>query len=100
MSHVRDVGTSAVAAGDQIVQHVADRDRLDLVVHPLRSGHHRQSVGQVADHLERRPSPTRHHTGLQHDGLDAEAIRISPTVVREDKMRRQFRAPRDAGPLR
>ena len=53
-SQVRDSGTRRVGGLGQVVQHVVDGDRLNLVVHPLRGRHRRQPVGEVPDHLERR----------------------------------------------
>ena len=56
---------------DQVAQHVADRDRLDAVVHPARHGHRRQALGQVAHHLERRRARPEDHRGAQHGGRHA-----------------------------
>ena len=55
----------------QVVQHVVDGDRLNLVAHPLRRRHHRQPVGQMADHLERRRPRADDDPRLQDHGLDA-----------------------------
>ncbi|WP_231985080.1 NAD(P)H-binding protein, partial [Mycobacterium sp. E796] len=40
-----------VRRGDEIVQDVADGDRVDRVVHPVRNRHERESVAHVAHHL-------------------------------------------------
>ena len=61
---------------DQVVQHVLHRDRLQPCVHPPRGDHHRQPLGEVAQHLERRRSAAendrraqhrRRHTGVQEN---------------------------------
>ena len=56
-----------VGGADQVVQHVAHRDRLDEAPHPARGGHVGQHLGEVADHLERRRPRADDHPGLQHD---------------------------------
>ena len=54
---------------DEVVQHVADGDRLDLVAHPAGGGHQGQRLGQVPDHLERRRTGADHDAGLENDGV-------------------------------
>src|SRR5918995_546391 len=39
-------------ATDQISQHISDGDRLNPAVHPAWGDHHRQALGEVAQHLE------------------------------------------------
>ena len=55
---------------DEVVQHVAHGDRLDLVAHPAGGGHQGQRLGQVPDHLERRRTGADHDAGLENDGVD------------------------------
>ncbi len=71
-----DVGGAVDAVIDargaqQVVQHVAHRDRLDAVAHPFRRRHVRQHVGQVPDHLERCGTGADHDAGLQHERRNA-----------------------------
>ncbi len=53
-----DVETPVHRAGEElggvgeVVQHVAHRDRLYVVVHPSRGDHYRESFAEVAQHLE------------------------------------------------
>ena len=110
MSHVRDARHVGRCGLGQVVQDVVDRDRLDLVVHPLRCRHRRKPVGEVADHLERRRPRADHDPGLQHHGLDARVDRISPTSARDARCRdssrvlrvqaAQVHQPPHPGPLR
>ena len=66
MSNARFDLRRQAGRGDQVVQHVADGDRLDPVLEPLRRDHRRQPVGEVAQHLEAgRPRPD-DHGRLQH----------------------------------
>ena len=52
-----DLGREVDHVGE-VVQHVADGDRLDAVVDPRRRQHHRQPLGEVAQQLEARgPGP-------------------------------------------
>ena len=72
-----DVGTADVerpvhlgrhlGGAEQVVQHVAHRDRLDAAAHPPRRGHVRQHLGEVPDHLERRRARPDDDARLQHD---------------------------------
>ena len=76
----------------QVVQHVVDRYRLDLVVHPLRCRHRGQAVGEVANHLERGGSRADHDPGLQHDGLDTRVDEDLADLGARRQMPRQLRA--------
>ena len=62
-----------VERGDQVAQQVVHGDRLHARVHPLRADHHRQPLGEVADHLERDAAGADHHRGAElrdrHAGL-------------------------------
>ena len=51
-----------VEGRDQVLEEVVDGDGLHARVHPLRADHHRQTLGEVADHLERDAA------GADHDG--------------------------------
>ena len=84
----------AGSGGDEVVQHVADRDGLDLVVYPLRRGHHRKAVGEVTNHFERRRTGADYHPGLQHDGLDAGGDEDLAHGGARGQVIRQFRALR------
>ena len=69
---------------EQVVQHVAHRDRLDAVAHPLRRRHVRQHFGEVAHHLERRRARPDDDAGLQHERRHARCRAGSrPTSTRE-----------------
>lgn len=54
----------------QVVQDVADRDRLDLVLDPARGGHQRDVLREVTDHLEGRRARADDDSGLEHDRGD------------------------------
>lgn len=73
-----DLAGQGGAAGQQ-AQHVAHGDRLDPGVHPARGDHHRQPLGEVAQHLEaggaradddRRAQHDRRHAGGEQDAAD------------------------------
>ena len=71
MSKVRFTSAGSVGAAHQVAQDVADRDRLDPGAHPAGGDHHRQPLGEVAQHLEgQRPGPD-HGGGAQCRGRDA-----------------------------
>ena len=63
-------GSGMLDRADEVAQHVADRDRLAPGVHPLRRDHHRQHLGEVAQHLEARRARADDHRGAQLDRLD------------------------------
>jgi hypothetical protein len=76
------------------VQNVVDRDRLDLVVHPLRRSHRGKAVGEMPNHLERCRPRADDDAGLQHDRLDA---RVEQDLANRDprpQMRRKLRIAR------
>ena len=54
-----------IEGGDEVVQHVADGDRVDRVVHPLRDRDDREAVTDVAHHLERCRARAEDHCGAQ-----------------------------------
>ena len=84
-------------AADQVVQHVADGDRLDPGVQPARGDHHRQPVGEVAEHLEGRRAGADDDRGPQygrrHSGGEQDLADLATGV----QVRRQLLALRDRG---
>ena len=71
MSKVRLTSAGSAGAADEVAQHVADGDRLDPDAHPAGRDHHRQALGQVAQHLERGRAGSDDHGGPQHRGRHA-----------------------------
>ena len=58
----------AVGRGDQVVEHVAHRDRVDRIGRPLRHRDQQEPVADVTQHLERRRSRADDHRRTQpHD---------------------------------
>ena len=74
--------------GDQVLEEVVDGDGLHAREHPLRADHHRQTLGEVADHLERDAAGADHHGGAElgdrHAGL---AQRLAGLLARAQVLR-------------
>ena len=62
-----------VEAGRKVLEHVADRDGLHARVDPARADHHRQTFGEIADHLERQAAGADDHGGAHLGHRDAAA---------------------------
>ena len=68
---------------DQVAQQVVDGDGLHARVHPLRADHHRQALGEVADHLERDAARADHDRGAElGDGDPGLAQRLAGLLAR------------------
>ena len=59
-------GGGSLERGDQVVQHVAHRDRLRLGSDPPRRDHHRKALDEVAHDLERRGARADDHGCAKH----------------------------------
>ena len=68
MSSTRSTDSVVVEHPHQVVQHVADRDRLALRVDPARRDHDRQHLGEVAQHLERQRARPDDHRRAEFGG--------------------------------
>jgi hypothetical protein len=66
-------GVGHAEARCQVVQHVADGDRLALGGDPVRRDHHRQPVHEVAEDLERRRAAAEDHRRPEHGERHAAA---------------------------
>ena len=55
----------------QVIDHIADSDRLRLHRDPFRRDHHWQTFGQSADHLEREAAGPNDDRGAEFDYLNA-----------------------------
>lgn len=79
-------------AADQVVQDVADGDRLDPGAEPAWGDHYRQAVGQVPQHLERRRAGPENHGRAQHRdryaGCQQNLADLAPGI----QVRREFLA--------
>ena len=93
MSNARLTLVRQLSRADQVVQHVAHRDRLDEAAHPTRGGHVRQHLGEVPDHLERGRPRADDDSGLEHDGRhprgeqDLPHLHARAQVAREPRRR-------------
>ena len=67
-----------IGRGDEVVQHVADRDRVHRVGRPRRHGDHQEPVADVPQHLERRRTRTDDHRRAQphHLGTTVDRQRL------------------------
>ncbi len=74
--------------GDQVAQHVPDRDRLDPVADPPRRDHDRQPLGEVAQHLERRRAGPDDDRRAQHDGRHAAVQQDAADLLAGAQVRR------------
>ncbi len=85
----RTAGSGYVERGDEISQQVIHGDGLDARVDPLWADHHRQTLGEIADHLERDAAGAYDHRraelGDGHAGLAQSLARLLPRaqVLRE-----------------
>ena len=54
----------------QIVEHIAECDRLRLRAHPARGNHYREALNQVTQNLERRRARANDHCGAENGDGD------------------------------
>jgi len=79
----------------EVVQDVANRDGLDAGLHPDRCGHHRQPLGEVAQHLERRAAAPDDHGRLEHRRRDTAGDQDLPDLLPAAQVRAQLLVLRD-----
>ena len=80
-------GFGVFDGGDEVAQHVANRDGLAARVDPFGGDHDRQDLGEVSQHLETRRTRADDDGGTKLDRLDRSRGEHLPDVVAAAEMR-------------
>ena len=86
-----DVGRQLRAA-DEVPQHIPDRDWLDPRRQPLRCDHRRETLGEIAQHLEGRRAGAEDHRRFQDDRRHAGREQDLPDLGPRLQVRREVAA--------